>query len=1639
LAAIRLDWRQTGSGQVSRTFRSILRDAEAARREVDRLSTARSSLAQPIRINVGDSERQLAGLNGRAQQLRQTLSQVGDRRIRVQADTAGLDRLTTSQQSAASGFREFSQSVAGTGQQLTAVQRRLQSYQQQNLQLANSINVPVGAIRQLNTQLGTLPPTTARVVARYGELRGAGESSVRTFQQLNTEFGISRGQFQGLQATIGLSTQELTALSLAAGAVATAIGSIFQGGASNFVEFERSIQGAAIRAGATREEFSGVADEAKRLGAETALTAPQVAAAADQLSRIGFSATDSENALDGLVRTTISSGEDLNTVTQTVASALRQFNLGTEETTRVGDLLSTAANRSNVSISSLGQSLRLAAPQARAAGQSIEETVLALSLLGDNALRGGIGGRNLARALEVLSQASAASTSELAELSNGNQKAIGALQRLGTTTRDEAGNFLPLFDVLGQLTKELDTLGQADQEVLLSALGGGVQGGRALGTLISTLRDAPDAVSDLRGELENATAIADIAAEQFREGLPGAVNQIQSAFEGLQIRFFAEFAEEAESVVRTATGLIQTFLGLPQPIQSALIGTVALTGVLASAIAVISGYQLAIQTLGISNLSLSRSAIAAGVAQRVQSAGLAANTAAANLNSVSQINVGRAVATMATAFGRSTTSIVAQTGALRTNAATAATGFAATLRGIRLNAAGLANLRTAVIGNPFFQAGVYAGVAASIALVANELNAVTEAARATEESTNRVQESLAKVAAARQQASEAGSEERLLAVQEELAVNTQAAAAEFNVFTRALDSFRVAINSIGLNSLADQLINLLPIPDAVKNALSGLTDFLPTLTTATEASANRQQVAFGELIKATEDGVRSAEQSLSGNADISVLESQRAAIQAATEELNNQAPATEQAIGVRNAYLKILRDTDAQLQAGIEAQRDSANALDETTESVESQASAFDELFKATEASLAETSASELSARADLEERKAELIRSSSSKQAIDEANAAILASETQFNTDRIQQLEVAQARLSELSAADPEAAAGSAKEIADIDKQLNELRISQAENLTAQFEAQEEARLETLNRSFDEQRRTIEGNDQQRQIQRIELQTQLVGEGASDQRVQVEVDLAGAEDARRRIGELVSLEEDRRDAFQEGSEDRIEAETALRDLAVESAQNQLELVQARQSAEIAAIEQVRSAQVSAIETEQAIRAALATQQETAASQGLNAISEATTAIGRQNTALSRQNAILDARNSLQGVVDTSEVTGLERALAIRRQLSDDTEESASVRKALERELAGIVGTRNASETRIQRELLEAQERRAENQRRALVQSQALERVSLETEIRRQGLALQRQAIEQQIAIIQSQASAAQLEGERQKLAAERTALQAELAGTQDAQARAALQGQLDANNARQQGISAQSGALQQERALREQALEVTTREQQNLGAVADQQRQQLSLAQQQAQVEQLSTQAAEARATATDLAESGSRRLASSANRAALEIERQRDAAVELAEALLRASSLTGGATGVNIPGFRTGTDAAGAPGGLSMVGEAGAEMRVLPRGTQIFSHTQSKEIARQAIRVNPSIIERLGVTVPAASVTSPAVAVASPDIQLDERQLSMGQVESLLGNVVTSNEKILNELQRNSKNASRKNALDDMRRYKK
>jgi TP901 family phage tail tape measure protein len=276
-------------------------------------------------------------------------------------------------------------------------------------------------------------------------------------------------------------------------------------------EFESAMSKAKAVTQATGEDFTKLKDLAKEMGSSTAFSASQAAEGITFLGQAGFSTDEIFQALPSTLNLAAAGGLELAEAADIASNVLSGMRLEASETARVTDVLAQASASSNTNVQQLGNAFAMVAPGAAAAGVSLEDTAAALGVLADNGIQASSGGTALNAALRTMLKPS--------------KDAEEAAKRLGLEFFDASGNIKPLNQIVGDL--EEANISAKDALVIF-----GEEGGRAINALVGSGSARFD---ELKGKIEDSDGAAANMAATMKDNFNGALTELGSAFEGVQI------------------------------------------------------------------------------------------------------------------------------------------------------------------------------------------------------------------------------------------------------------------------------------------------------------------------------------------------------------------------------------------------------------------------------------------------------------------------------------------------------------------------------------------------------------------------------------------------------------------------------------------------------------------------------------------------------------------------------------------------------------------------------------------------------------------------------------------------------------------------------------------------------------------------------------------------------------------------------------------------------------------------------------------------------------------------------------------------------------------------------------------------
>jgi TP901 family phage tail tape measure protein len=556
--------------------------------------------------------------------------------------------------STAEKFRALKSEFGLTKQAFESLNGSFNQNTQAQTRLAQSLNINLGAAQSFAKGLGLSAEKAGESVSRYRELTGVGASLAEKQRVLTQELGLSKSQFEAVSKAAATTQAGLAAVAAIAGGAAAGIGAIAGNGIKEFLEFDSTLRTFGVVSEASATQVAGVREEVERLGTSTTKTPKEVAVLGVELAKAGFKAEQTRDALGGIVLASQATGEDLQRTGEVVGNVINQFGLAAKDSANIADLLVATSNASASGVNDIGEALSYAGTAAAQSGQSLKDTLFAIGQLANAGIKGSSAGTGLAEALRRLKLASANASTELNDLkSKGAKGAVAAFNKINQAVRDANGQLLPLPQVLDNLKGGLAGVGQVDKDLIMNALFG-VQGGRVVQTLIS---GNAEQVGNLQKALDNSSGAAKRAGDALSQGPAAAMQRLQAATSVALVAVGEVVSVAFAPMIDAGELLINTFNGLPAPVQATVVGITGFVGVLSAAVAAIAAYNLGngaaivSQTLAAAATVRDTAAKGASVAATVTAAIAQRALALAN-TTVTAATIGASIATAKSNAGR---------------------------------------------------------------------------------------------------------------------------------------------------------------------------------------------------------------------------------------------------------------------------------------------------------------------------------------------------------------------------------------------------------------------------------------------------------------------------------------------------------------------------------------------------------------------------------------------------------------------------------------------------------------------------------------------------------------------------------------------------------------------------------------------------------------------------------------------------------------------------------------------------------------------------------------------------------------------------------------------------------------------------
>ena len=288
----------------------------------------------------------------------------------------------------------------------------------------------------------------------------------------------------------------------------------------------------------TGDQFENLTRTAQRLGRETSFTAQQVADAMVALGRMGFDPSEIEAAISSVLNLSRATGTELSESADIAANSLRIFGLEAGKMTQVSDILTATANGSAQTLTDLFEGLKMAGPQAAAAGENISELCASLGIMANMGIKGSLAGTALRKAYVQFADVKIQNV--LRDVGVEAVDANGNLRKMAAIMRDvaEATAKMPTAERLSFMKDVFDVRG------MMSGL---------------SLAGNIDELDKFLAKLRDVSGQADETARAMDRGIGGSFRLFRSAVEGTMNAVGEALSSTLQPMVARITAAINTF------------------------------------------------------------------------------------------------------------------------------------------------------------------------------------------------------------------------------------------------------------------------------------------------------------------------------------------------------------------------------------------------------------------------------------------------------------------------------------------------------------------------------------------------------------------------------------------------------------------------------------------------------------------------------------------------------------------------------------------------------------------------------------------------------------------------------------------------------------------------------------------------------------------------------------------------------------------------------------------------------------------------------------------------------------------------------------------------------------------------
>lgn len=512
----------------------LLKAVDQATRPFKAIQTASKSLSGDIRT----TQQSLRDLNGQASKID------GFRKTSAQLAVTG-QALEKAKQEAA----ELAVQFKNTERPTAAQARVLESAKRSAEGLQAKYNSLTQSVKRQQTELGKAGINTRNLSNDESRLKNSiNETTAQLNRQREALARVSAQQaklsavqkrYQAGKALAGNSAS-MGAAGIGMATTGALAGVALMKPGYDFAQKNSELQ-AVLGVGKDSADMVALRKQARQLGDNTAASADDAAGAQIIIAKAGGDAAAIQAATPVTLDMALANRRTMEENAGLLMGMRSAFQLSNDKVAHIGDVLSMTMNKTAADFDGLSDALTYAAPVAKNAGVSIEETAAMVGALHDAKITGSMAGTG--------------SRAVLSRLQAPTGKAYDAIKELGVKTTDGKGNTRPIFTILKEMQRSFDknNLGTGQRAEYMKTIFGEEASSSAAVLMTAASSGKLD---QLTASLKASDGKTAELVKVMQDNLGGDFKEFQSAYEAVGTDLFDQQESSLRKLVQTTTGYV---------------------------------------------------------------------------------------------------------------------------------------------------------------------------------------------------------------------------------------------------------------------------------------------------------------------------------------------------------------------------------------------------------------------------------------------------------------------------------------------------------------------------------------------------------------------------------------------------------------------------------------------------------------------------------------------------------------------------------------------------------------------------------------------------------------------------------------------------------------------------------------------------------------------------------------------------------------------------------------------------------------------------------------------------------------------------------------------------------------------------